>query len=202
MGGVLTYFPKAHEMTRIIAGTAKGQQLAVPDSGTRPTTDRAREAIFSAVEAAVELPGATVLDVFSGSGAFGLEARSRGAERAWCIESNPAAAALIRANAAALGMLHVEVIATTAERVFAQPATPAQVSSIVLMDPPYDIPTAEIEQLVLAAARNGWFAIDALIVLERGQDSPQADFGEGFTLRKVKRYGRARVESFYFDGFP
>ncbi|MFL6117526.1 MAG: RsmD family RNA methyltransferase, partial [Catenulispora sp.] len=98
-------------MTRIIAGQARGRRLAVPPgAGTRPTGDRAREGLFSALEAEFGgqsgrpgLAGITVLDLFAGSGALGLEALSRGAARATFVERDEGALRALRANADALG---------------------------------------------------------------------------------------------------
>ena len=87
---------------RIIAGSARGIPLAVPKSVTRPTADRTREALFSIL--ADRLSGASVLDLYAGSGALGLEALSRGAESAWFVEQNRAAAAVIEKNAAKAGL--------------------------------------------------------------------------------------------------
>ncbi|MEG3034955.1 MAG: RsmD family RNA methyltransferase, partial [Aurantimicrobium sp.] len=86
-------------MTRIIAGFAGSRELKVPKSGTRPTSDRVREAIFSALEARDVIEGARVLDLFAGSGALALEALSRGALSVSMVEKNPQAGALLRTNA-------------------------------------------------------------------------------------------------------
>lgn len=83
-------------MTRIVAGVAGGRRLAVPGQGTRPTSERVREALFSALESRMELDGAAVLDLFAGSGALGLEALSRGAASAVLVESDARAAAVVR----------------------------------------------------------------------------------------------------------
>ncbi|HHX85817.1 MAG TPA: 16S rRNA (guanine(966)-N(2))-methyltransferase RsmD, partial [Actinomycetales bacterium] len=80
-------------MPRIIAGRLRGRTLRVPASGTRPTSDRVREALFSAIDARVDLDGAAVLDLFAGSGALGLEAVSRGADTAWFVEEGAKAVA-------------------------------------------------------------------------------------------------------------
>jgi 16S rRNA (guanine966-N2)-methyltransferase len=90
--------------TRIVGGKARGRRLAVPAAGTRPTSERAREALFSALDARVGLEGARVLDLYAGSGAVGLEALSRGAIAARMVESGAAAVAVIRANAAAVAL--------------------------------------------------------------------------------------------------
>lgn len=87
-------------MTRIIAGFAGSLTLKVPSSGTRPTSDRVREAIFSALTARGALDDARVLDLYAGSGALGLEAASRGASAVTLVEKSPAAAQICRINAA------------------------------------------------------------------------------------------------------
>src|SRR3954453_5139092 len=89
-------------MTRIVAGFAGSLTLQVPKSGTRPTSDRVREAIFSALDARDAIHGARVLDLYAGSGALGLEAVSRGAVSAVLVEKNAAAVQVCRRNAAAL----------------------------------------------------------------------------------------------------
>src|SRR6185312_6056267 len=91
------------QLTRIIAGSAGGRRIAVPTKGTRPTSDRVREALFSALSARLDLVGMTVLDLYAGSGALGLEALSRGAAKVTFVEVNAKTAALIGRNADALG---------------------------------------------------------------------------------------------------
>ncbi|MGW0507652.1 RsmD family RNA methyltransferase, partial [Micromonospora sp. NPDC003241] len=83
-------------MTRIVAGTAGGRRLKVPPAGTRPTSDRVREALFSAIDARLDLDGARVVDLYAGSGALGLEALSRGAAHALLVEADRKAAAVVR----------------------------------------------------------------------------------------------------------
>src|SRR5699024_2743080 len=87
-------------MTRIISGRLRGLSITVPPAGTRPTTDRVREALFSAIGSRVDLDGAAVLDLFAGSGALGLEAVSRGADVAWFVEENQRAVACLEKNTA------------------------------------------------------------------------------------------------------
>lgn len=87
-------------MTRIIAGAAGGVRLDVPDAGTRPTSDRVRESLFGALETTGLLEGTSVVDLYAGSGALGLEALSRGAAAVDLVERAPRAAQVVRANAA------------------------------------------------------------------------------------------------------
>ncbi|MBV8932791.1 MAG: RsmD family RNA methyltransferase, partial [Kutzneria sp.] len=91
-------------MTRIVAGTAGGRRIEVPPAGTRPTSQRVREALFSALETVVDLRGALVLDLYAGSGALGFEALSRGAAVATFVESGRRAVEVLRRNAAALDL--------------------------------------------------------------------------------------------------
>jgi len=158
-------------MTRIIAGAAGGRRLLVPPKGTRPTSDRVREALFSALEADPGLHGAAVLDLCAGSGALGLEALSRGAGHALFVESDRRAAGVLRRNAAALGFAGTEVRVASAATVLAAPADRAY--DVVLVDPPYDVPATEVAGWLAAAAAHGWLAAEAVVVVERaGRDGP------------------------------
>ena len=111
-------------MTRVIAGTAGGRRLAVPPgNGTRPTSDRAREGLFSSWQSLLgTFDGVRVADLYAGSGAVGLEALSRGAAHALLVESDARAARTIRDNVRALGLPGAEVRAGKAEQIVAGPA--------------------------------------------------------------------------------
>ena len=152
-------------MTRIIAGTAGGRRLAVPPKGTRPTSDRVREALFSALEHDPGLGGAAVLDLCAGSGALGLEALSRGAAHALLVESDRRAAAVLRRNVADLGLPGAQVRTAPAAAVLGDTAPRAY--DVVLADPPYDVPDAEVAGWLAAAAVHGWLADGAVVVVER-----------------------------------
>jgi len=154
-------------VTRIIAGLAGGRRIAVPPSGTRPTSDRVREALFSALTADPGLDGAAVLDLCAGSGALGLEALSRGAAHALFVESDRRAAGVLRRNVADLGLPGAAVRPASAASVLGGPADRAY--DVVLVDPPYAVPDAEVAGWLAAAARNGWLAADAVVVVERGR---------------------------------
>src|ERR687894_2978210 len=91
-------------MARIIGGVAGGRRIAVPSTGTRPTSDRVREALFSALEARGAIEDAEVLDLYAGSGALGIEALSRGASTAVLVERDPRACAVIQANIGVAGV--------------------------------------------------------------------------------------------------
>jgi 16S rRNA (guanine966-N2)-methyltransferase len=174
-------------MTRIIAGVAGGRRLAVPPKGTRPTSDRVREALFAALDHDPGLGGATVLDLCAGSGALGLEALSRGAAHALFVESDRRAAAVLRRNVADLGLPGAAVRAAAAGTVLAGPADRAY--DVVLVDPPYDVPDAEVAAWLAAAAAHGWLAADATVVVERGARSGAFPWPEPLRAARERRYG-------------
>lgn len=173
-------------VTRIIAGRAGGRRIAVPSAGTRPTSDRVREALFSALAADPGLDGAAVLDLCAGSGALGLEALSRGAAHALFVESDRRAAGMLRRNVAALGLPGATVRAASAATVLHGPADRAY--DVVLVDPPYATADAEVAAWLAAAARNGWLAGDAVVVVERGRGAA-IPWPPPLVGRRERRYG-------------
>ena len=141
-------------MSRIIAGAAAGRPLtAVPGTGTRPTTDRTKEALFSWLEARDWLDGTAVLDLYAGSGALGCEAASRGAASVLLVERDRKAVAACRANAAlvnrARGADVVRVRAGSVEQALAAEAAPVD---LILADPPYPLAGPPLEAVLEAAA--------------------------------------------------
>jgi 16S rRNA (guanine966-N2)-methyltransferase len=168
---------------RIIAGTLRGKVLAAPAGlATRPTAQRMRQTLFDMLVHApwggrAWLEDAAVLDVFAGTGAFGLEALSRGAAGATFIESDPAALAALRANITACrSESRARIIAADA---LTPPKGPAQ--TIVFMDPPYDqglLPRAR-----LALRQAGWIARDTVMIAETGRAESVAAGGEVLTQR-------------------
>ncbi|MFC6012856.1 16S rRNA (guanine(966)-N(2))-methyltransferase RsmD [Nocardia lasii] len=179
-------------MTRIVAGVAGGRRLKVPPAGTRPTSDRVREALFSAIDARLDLDGTLVLDLYAGSGALGLEALSRGAEQALLVESDRKAAEVVRANIAELGLPGAELRLGTVASVLKSPAPKAY--DVVFSDPPYDVSTADVTADLTALAANGWLAPEALVVVERSSRSPEIDWPAGYSALKTRKYGETRVE--------
>ncbi|MBB6173074.1 16S rRNA (guanine966-N2)-methyltransferase [Nocardiopsis mwathae] len=181
-------------MTRIIAGTAGGRRLAVPDGRTtRPTSDRAREALFaSALHDLGSFDGVRVLDLYAGSGAIGLEALSRGAEHALLVEADRRAAAVIRKNIATLGLAGAGLAAEKVERVLERgPSGGAY--DLVVADPPYAIGEAEVEVVLALLRDRGWLAPDALVVLERASRGAEPRWPEGYVGDRVRRYGEASL---------
>lgn len=174
-------------MTRIIAGLAKGRRLEVPPRGTRPTSERVREAMFSALANRSHLVGASVLDLYAGSGALGLEAASRGARLIVMVESARSAAQVACRNVAKV-KLRARVVQDRAERIAATLQREAPFD-IVLMDPPYDIPETALNKTMVALGESGNLASWAVIVLEgpKGRDLPELP--DGWEWQDVKTYG-------------
>jgi len=180
-------------MTRIIAGAARGRRLAVPSTGTRPTSDRVREALFSALESewgaqGVQWPDVTVLDLFAGSGALGLEALSRGARRAHLVERSRPAARALSANVSAVGCPGAEVVIRDATQLAAQPA-PEPAARLVFADPPYDWPANDLVRLLDDLRAAGWIAPDAVVVVERPARDPLSPFPPGWPEPRRRPYG-------------
>lgn len=171
-------------MTRIVAGTAGGRRLAVPPRGTRPTSERVREALFNALEAGYGLAGARVLDLYAGSGALGLEALSRGADTATFVESDRRALEVLRANAAALRLPGVVVLAGAVESVLAVAAT--EPFDVILADPPYGLP---VDEPLALLARGGWLVPDGVLVLERAARDGVPVLPPGLVVERSRRYG-------------
>lgn len=172
---------------RIIAGEAGGRRIEVPlGAGTRPTSDRAREAMFSTLAALTDLTAARVLDLYAGSGALGLEALSRGAARADLVESDARAGAAIRANVAALGLAGAHLHAVTVRRYCAR-APDGPPVDVVFADPPYDLPPADLAKaLGLLVER---LAPGALVVVERSSRDPDWLWPPPLEALRVRRYG-------------
>ncbi len=167
-------------MPRIVAGAAGGRRLAVPSGrATRPTSDRAREALYSTLAGLVELSGAAVLDLYAGSGAVGLEALSRGASRAVLVESDATAVQAIRDNVSTLGLAGAEVVAGRVEH-YCQRSTPGEFD-VVFADPPY--------ALADPVVGSGLVRTGGIIVVERASRNPAWQWPQGIAPIKEKRYG-------------
>ena len=179
-------------MTRIVAGAARGRRLKVPEgTGTRPTSDRVREALFSSLESIFgSLNGLRVLDLFAGSGALGLEAVSRGAAYAMLVESDANAVRAIRANVATVGLGEVEVRTTAVRRALA--TSPDKPFDLVLADPPYTMDSGEITD-ILAALATGWLAPDAVVVVERPSRGEPVRWPSDLVAVRDRRYGETTL---------
>jgi 16S rRNA (guanine(966)-N(2))-methyltransferase RsmD len=164
----------------------------VPARGTRPTTDRVREALFNVLAARRDFDGLRVLDLYAGSGALGLEALSRGAASALFVESDSRAAAVIKRNIETLGLPGATVRRGAVATVLSSGAD--RPVDLVLADPPYEVSTAEIEAVLDSLDRNGWLGPDSVIVFERPASSDELTWPAGWTAWPVRRYGDTRVE--------
>jgi 16S rRNA (guanine966-N2)-methyltransferase len=173
---------------RIIAGSRKGHRIAAPKGGgTRPTGDRVREALFSMLG---PIEGVTVLDLFAGSGALGLEALSRGASHCVFVESDRGVAAVIRANLDKLRLTEADVVTRDALE-FLGEATREPAYDLVLCDPPYDA-WSELEPR-LSRALPGVLAPGGIVAVETSEMvEPQLDLD----LVTSRRYGSARITLF------
>lgn len=175
-------------MTRIIAGVLGGRRLAVPPSGTRPTSERVREALFSALSSDPGLDGVLVLDLCAGSGALGLEALSRGAAGALFVESDRRAAAALRRNVTDLGLGAVAEVRTgSVASVLARPAP--RRFDLLLADPPYAVPNADIAEWLRAGVANGWLAEGATAVVERPARAGTFAWPPSLSPQRDRRYG-------------
>ncbi|WAC55067.1 16S rRNA (guanine(966)-N(2))-methyltransferase RsmD [Gordonia sp. SL306] len=179
-------------MTRIIAGDSRGRRLSVPDDGTRPTSDRVREAVFSMISARFDLAGTRVLDLYAGSGALAIEALSRGAEHATLVDSRRRATSVIRANLATCEKAGSGVVVTRAVASFLSTA-PAGRFDLIFLDPPYDQANDEMTA-DLAAIGAGWLADGGIVVVERSARAPVTEWPDGMSVLVEKNYGDTRVE--------
>lgn len=177
-------------MTRIIAGFAGSRELKVPASGTRPTSDRVREAMFSSLDAIDVIRGSRVLDLYAGSGALGLEALSRGASHVTLVERDPKAAKVITRNAKMVAHAGgkqagtFEVVPSTVNTFLARNRS---LYGVVLIDPPYDLSNTEIE-LVLQTLLLQIFH-DTIVVVERSARDPLFTPPRGYVIERTKEYG-------------
>ncbi len=178
-------------MTRVIAGKAGGRRLAVPQGGrTRPTSDRAREGLFSTWQSLLggPLEGERVLDLYAGSGAVGLEALSRGAGHVLLVEADARAARTVRENVKAIGLPGAEVRAGRAEQAVQSPP-PAGPYDIVFLDPPYAVSDDDLREILLTLRSQGWLAAGALVTVERSTRGGEFGWPPGFDAIRARRYG-------------
>lgn len=185
-------------LTRIIAGEARGRKIQVPPAGTRPTSDRAREGLFSSLQVRFGFEGAKVLDLFAGSGALGLEAASRGAEEVILVDNNPHAVRVIRDNAQMVNNAAIHVVEMKTSAYLA--SAPRNYFNMVLADPPYELIDESVVQMLEALKPT--LVDGAAVVVERHVSSPETAWPEGYepTTQKLKKrtYGIARMDMAVF----
>jgi 16S rRNA (guanine966-N2)-methyltransferase len=180
-------------VTRVVAGAAKGRHLEVPDAGTRPTSDRIREALFSALEHRLgSFDDLNVLDLYAGSAALGLEARSRGAAFVLLMEKDRRAAQVIQRNIEKVGLGGVHLVVDDVRR--AVNAAPLRGTfDLVFIDPPYSSDDAEVEQVLQSLADQGWLNDGATVVVERGARGSGFIWPQGYTPELDRRYGGTAI---------
>jgi 16S rRNA (guanine966-N2)-methyltransferase len=182
-------------VTRVIAGVAGGRRLTVPPgTGTRPTSDRAREGLFASVmsEFGGRLKGLHVMDLYAGSGALGLEALSRGAASVLLVESDARAAAVIKANVKVVGLPGATVATDRVERLLTRKhGDQANAYDLVIADPPYAVTDTAVREVLELLVNGGWLADGALVVVERATRSGPVDWPPGYDEGKSRRYGEA-----------
>lgn len=186
---------------RIIAGLAKGRNISAVAESTRPTSDRAREALFSSLASEFgDLDGLNVLDLYAGTGAIGLEALSRGASTVHCVESNERASQAIESNYAGIkssqfpGNFHI--YSMSVDRFLEGPA-PMQYHFIYI-DPPYDFSDVEIIENMIALVEGKFIHPDGLIAVERNSRVREISWPYGLEQVREKNYGQATI----FFGVP
>lgn len=176
---------------RIIAGTARGRQIrTLQGLDTRPTLDRVREAVFGSLQ--FDIPGSTVLDLFSGSGGMGLEALSRGAQKVVCNDLNPACVAIIRENAESLGLQQPVLLQLDYNQAISRVKEMGLRFDFVFLDPPYASGFGEKavrrlfeEKLVLPGGR---------VILEHAaEDKPEVAVPGLTRCRRTRKFGSCAV---------
>ena len=180
---------------RIVAGSLKGRSIVTPEGqGTRPTSDRARQAVFNVLEHAAwaePLEGMRVMDLYAGSGALGFEAISRGAAFALFVETDEEARGAIRENADAFHVMgRTRVHRRSAIDLGARPRSDGEAFDLAFLDPPY---RKGLGELTLQRLLEGqWLQPGAFVVFERGSDEPEIDT-PGYERLDARDYGAARV---------
>ena len=181
---------------RIVAGSLKGRAIVAPEGQcTRPTSDRARQAIFNVLEHAAwaedVLDGARVIDLYAGSGALGYEAISRGGAFCLFVETDDGARGAIRENMDAYGLFgRTRVHRRSAIDLGPRPGSAGEAFTLAFLDPPYGKGLGE--QTLQKLLEGNWLAPEAVVVYERGSDEPEIDT-PGYERMDARDYGAARV---------
>jgi 16S rRNA (guanine966-N2)-methyltransferase len=187
---------------RIIAGVAKGKTLLSPPERTRPTSDRAREGLFSSLISTFgTMEGINFLDLFAGSGAVGVEALSRGAQLVHAVEQDGVAADVARSNFAlvkgAAGASHLFRMSASTFLNQEIPSNPAQYD-IIFMDPPYELSNDAVTDLIHSISLRDLLKSDGLIAIERATKSNPFDWPSRFSLEKIRSYGQGSI---FYGGY-
>lgn len=182
---------------RIVAGEWRGRRIVAPKGRTtRPTSDRVREALFSSLGSLLgpALGGQAVLDAFAGSGALGFEALSRGALRSVFIESDAEARRALQENAEDLcAGSRARIVAGDAFALARRGGLPDGPFGLILLDPPYRIDAARVEQFLEDLVAAGLVARDGVVAWEHASDVP-VSWPAGFDAHASKRYGSTALD--------
>jgi 16S rRNA (guanine966-N2)-methyltransferase len=186
---------------RIIAGLAKGRTIDAVSSSTRPTSDRAREALFSTLASEFgDFEDLHVLDLYAGTGAIALEALSRGAAIVHAVEKDDAAAKAITSNHENLKTAHCPGIfhlyAMSVHRFLQDKA--AQPYHFIYIDPPYDVEDLDVVETLIQLRDGGYLHPQALIAVERNSRVKEISWPDGMEALREKNYGQATI----FYGIP
>lgn len=177
---------------RVVAGKHRGRHLLAPEgSATRPTSDRARQALFDILmhraETRAAIVGGRVLDAFAGTGALGIEALSRGAEQAIFMENAPRALAALRRNLTSLGE---SAAAAVTQADATDPPRAEEFATAIFLDPPYG--AGSIVPAIGALHRQGWIGPKTILVVESG-GAEEIALPPSFETLDERRYGAARI---------
>jgi 16S rRNA (guanine(966)-N(2))-methyltransferase RsmD len=178
---------------RVIAGSAGGRKLVAPKGGTRlegtrPTTDRLKEALFSSLGPS-RVHDATVLDLYAGSGALGIEALSRGAVQAVLFARDAAAESAIRTNLRTTGFEGAARVQRSTVAGFVARPVPEAPFDLVFLDPPYAVPSAEVSGVLEALATGGLVVAGGTVVVERPKSGEPLTLPAAWGIEKQRAYG-------------
>jgi 16S rRNA (guanine966-N2)-methyltransferase len=173
---------------RVIAGTAGGRRLVAPKGGTRPTTDRVKEALFASL-GPDRVAGAAVLDLYAGSGALAIEALSRGAAQAVLVDRDAAAETAIRSNLTTTGFAGLATFVRSPVATFVRDGGRRGPYDLVLLDPPYDVPTPAVGAVLAALAHPRWLSAGATVVVERPKGGEAVPLPDGWGIERERVYG-------------
>lgn len=185
---------------RVVSGSAKGRPLkSVPGSGTRPTTDKVKEAVFSMIGPYFE--GGAVLDLFAGTGGLGIEALSRGMESAVFVDMDPKSIDTIRANLKATNLeASAQVYRNEAGRALSALEKQGRVFDLVFLDPPYRLKHGD--ELMLSMVEKGMLQEDAIIVLEHESSYAYSEDIPGFYRLRQAVYGETTISIYQYEANP
>jgi 16S rRNA (guanine(966)-N(2))-methyltransferase RsmD len=178
---------------RVIAGSVGGRKLVAPkggarQGGTRPSTDRLKEALFSSLGPA-RVHDAAVLDLYAGSGALGIEALSRGAARAVFVDRDAAAESAVRTNLRTTGFEDVARVQRATVAGFVARPVPEAPFDLVFLDPPYEVASTTVSEVLAALATAGLVVPGATVVVERPKSGEPVTLPDAWGIEKQRAYG-------------